>query len=373
MRARYVFIKIRSNHSIIEQIIKILKATFPGYELDILDVKKLLIKNMHIVLINLYYMLRLYGISVVIQGKSAFYNRFFGTPFMYRNIGRLLNSGARENYLFSIQDCSLFNGKLSGVPHFVYTDHTVLANKNYPEYDERRDLLDASWMRLERDIYRDAAMVFTRSKIVMRSVIEDYGCDPDKVRCIYYAPFMDSKRAAPAQEKYSSKNILFVGLEWERKGGPLLVRAYEEVLRSVPGASLTIVGCSPNVSLPNVNIVGPVKSDELKKYYEAASVFCLPTRREPFGIVFLEAMSYSLPVVGTRIGALPEFIADGDNGYLIGIDDEQVLADRLVELLTHPDRCQGMGASGYGVYLRQFTLEAVSSSLRQFVMSRIKV
>lgn len=372
MSKKFAFIKIRSNHSIIEQIIRILKATFPEYELAILDVKKILKKNMHIVLINLFHMLRLYGVRAVLQSKSAFYNRFFGTPYMYHQIRRLLNLSARENYLFSIQDCSLFNGKLSGIPHFVYTDHTVLANKNYPEYNQKRDLLSDSWMQLEKDIYRDANMVFTRSKIVMRSVIDDYECDSGRVRCIYYSPFMNSARAAPGQEKYSSKNILFVGLEWERKGGPLLVRAYEKVLKEIPDASLTIVGCSPKISLPNVKIIGPVTPNELETYYEKAAVFCLPTRREPFGIVFLEAMSYSLPVVGTHIGALPEFIIDGENGYLIDIDDEQALVKHLAELLTHSERCRRMGENGYGIYRRQFTLEAVSTLLRRSIMPHIQ-
>ncbi|MBK8161627.1 MAG: glycosyltransferase family 4 protein [Gammaproteobacteria bacterium] len=372
MKKKYAFIKIRSRHTIVDQIIRILKHTFPEYELDVIDVKPLLKRNIHIALINLFHMVANYGVREIFQSKSAFYNRFFGTPYLYHHLHRLLNTRSKSGYLFSIQDCSLFNGKLAGIPHFVYTDHTVLANKNYPEYDEKSDLLSKSWINLERDIYGDADIVFTRSMIVRESVVQDYSCDVKKVHCIYYAPFVEEGERESSLNKYASKNILFVGLEWERKGGPLLVKAFEQVVKVEPDATLTIVGCSPDIVLPNVEIVGPVKSEKLCEYYEKSAVFCLPTRREPFGIVFLEAMSYSLPVLGTNIGALPEFIIDGDNGYLVGIDDVNGLARLLIGLISDPAKCERMGRRGYDIYREKFTLEAVSSSLKRYITPFIR-
>lgn len=364
---RYAFIKIRTKHTIIDQIIKILKHTFPDYELEIIDVKKLLKKNLHVAAINIFHMIGIYGIKTLFETKSVFYNRFFGTPYMYQNIRRLLGTNVCQDLAFTIQDCSLFNGKLNGIPHFVYTDHTVLANQYYPEYDPKKDLLSESWIALERNIYQEADMVFTRSLNIRESVIQDYCCDPEKVQCIYYAPFSEGRKRGESITKYSSKNILFVGLEWERKGGPLLVSAFERVLKEMPDARLTIIGCKPGVKAPNVEIVGPVTAEKLQEYYQKAAVFCLPTRREPFGIVFIEAMSYCLPIIGTSIGALPEFIIDGENGYLIQIDDEERLAHLLIDLLSHPEKCAQMGRIGYDIYRRKFTIEVVSSSLRGYI------
>lgn len=372
VKKRYAFIKIRSKHVIIEQIIRILEYTFPDYYLDVIDVKVLLKKNIFVVVINLFHMMYIYGIRTLYEGKNNFYNRFFGTPYMYHNINRLLNLSAQKDYIFTIQDCSLFNGKLHGTPHFVYTDHTVLANRNYPEYDERKDLLSKAWIELEREIYRDANIVFTRSMIIKNSVISDYACDPRKVQCIYYAPFITDRNRNQSKCKYASKKILFVGLEWERKGGPILLNAFEHVLKEIPDAVLIIIGCRPVVDIPNVKIVGQVLNEEIQKYYNESAVFCLPTRREPFGIAFIEAMSYSLPVIGTNIGALPEFIIDGENGYLVGIDDAQRLADLLVHLLSNPDRCEQMGQRGYDVYRKKFSLDIVSSSLKNYITPHIE-
>jgi len=364
---RYAFIKIRSKHTIIDQIIRILKHTFPEYELEIIDVKNILKKNYRIVLINLFHMLRIYGLKTLFEEKNVIYNRFFGTPYMYHQIRRLLNDYSRIGYLFTIQDCSLFNGKLENIPHFVYTDHTVLANKKYPHYDPRVDLLSESWISLERDIYRYSDMVFTRSLAIRESVIQDYSCDPDNVQCIYYAPFSENRTCDSNIGKYSSRNILFVGLEWERKGGPVLLDAFSRVLCEVPDARLIIIGCTPRVTSPNVEIVGPVAQEKVRTYYETSAVFCLPTRREPFGIVFIEAMSHCLPVIGTKIGALPEFIMDGENGYLIDVDDTERLANLLKQLLFNPDECMRMGQHGYQIYRQKFTLEVVSSLLHKYI------
>jgi glycosyltransferase involved in cell wall biosynthesis len=372
VKPKYAFIKIRSRHTIIEQIIRILEYTFPYYEIEIIDIKKILIKNFHVMVINLFYMLHIYGIRTLLAGKNTIYNRFFGTPYMYQNINRLLRLNSRNDYLFSIQDCSLFNGKLNGIPHFVYTDHTVLANRNYPGFNKNNDLLSDAWMALEGEIYRNADIVFTRSKIVRESVIDDYQCSPEKVQCIYYAPFIKDRERSQNQTRYASKQILFVGLEWERKGGPILVSAFERVIREVPDARLTIVGCNPSLNVKNVEIVGPIAQEEMRKYYEESALFCLPTRQEPFGIAFIEAMSYGLPVIGTSVGALPEFIIEGDNGYLIQVNDEESLACLLIDLLSDPERCELMGRRGYDIYRQKFTLDVVSSSLKKHITPYIK-
>lgn len=367
MNNKIAFIKIRSRHTSIEQIILILRKSFPEHELEIIDIKKLLLSNIHVVIINIFHMLYVYGIGTLFHGKGVIYNRFFGTLFMYRNIKRILNDVIRSKYLFTIQDCSLFNGKLVGIPHFVYTDHTVLANKNYPEFNPSLDLLSAEWIRLEREIYHDADLVFTCSMVIRESVINEYICEPDKVKCIYYAPFDSDENAKVNPRKYSTKNILFVGMEWERKGGPILIQAFKRVLEEVPDAKLTIIGCRPIVNCKNVEIIGPIPKDMLWAYYDRCAVFCLPTRREPFGIVFIEAMRYSLPIIGTNIGAIPELIVDGDSGYLIQINDVEYLASLLIALLLDPAKCELMGQRGFENYRKRFSMDVVSSALKNYI------
>ena len=118
-------------------------------------------------------------------------------------------------------------------------------------------------------------VVFTRSNNVSQSVIKDYSCSPDKVVCVYAGS--NAANVTTSERDYNNKNILFVGIDWQRKGGPELVEAFKKVLTHHPDARLTIVGCSPAIDLPNCDIVGRVPLEKVSPFYEKSSIFCLPT------------------------------------------------------------------------------------------------
>jgi glycosyltransferase involved in cell wall biosynthesis len=292
---------------------------------------------------------------------------------MFKQIKRILERKfAGQQYSFTFQDCSLFDGRIGEIPHFVYTDHTVLENRRYPEFDEKRDLLTKEWILLERSIYENATMVFTRYDKVSRSIVNDYHCPPDKVRTVYFAPYLEDDPGTHNRDKYLSKNILFIGMDWERKGGPELLKAFKRVRHKIPEAQLTIVGCTPRTAIPSVSVVGKVDKALLSEYYENAAVFCFPTRKEHAGIVVVEAIRYRLPIVGTPIGALSEYIDNGVNGYLVDVGDVKKLADRLVWLLNEPAICEKMGDESYRMYQEKFTLEVISSKFKKYIGGNIE-
>jgi glycosyltransferase involved in cell wall biosynthesis len=87
-------------------------------------------------------------------------------------------------------------------------------------------------------------------------------------------------------------------------------------------------------------------------------VFCLPTRFEPFGIAFIEAMYFSLPCVGTDAWAVPEMVVDGETGFTVPVDDLEALTDRLLRLLGAPALAARMGRAGRARAERLFTWQA---------------
>jgi hypothetical protein len=123
------------------------------------------------------------------------------------------------------------------------------------------------------------------------------------------------------------------------------VSAFAQVRAAIPSATLTIAGCTPQVSGPGIEIVGPVPASEVARFSARASVFCMPSRRELFGLVYIEAMHAGLPVVARRQGAAQDFVIAGETGFLVG-GPGAPLAQRLIELLEEPDRCAAMGAAG---------------------------
>ena len=102
---------------------------------------------------------------------------------------------------------------------------------------------------------------------------------------------------------------------------------------------------------------------EVAKYYQAASVFCMPTTVEPFGIVFLEAFAHGLPIVATNIGAIPDFVEQGRSGYMVDCNDPAQLANRLNELLTNPERCAAFGVRGRALVDDRYTWQTTAERL----------
>ncbi len=362
-RERIAFVQIEpfplSNASVAEQLQK----HFPEYPVDVINVRDLLRARPLLFLRNVFETLLAYGPGIV-RGRRQVRASFFHTTFVFHQARRLvrqrLDSGP---YRFSFQIQSLFDASTPGLPHFVYTDHTNLANLLYVGPNDHV-LYPEAWRRLETSIYRNAALLFVRSSHVQRSLVEHYGIRPERIRCVFAGSNAGAPRSARDVEgRYEAKRILFVGIDWERKGGPMLIEAFRQVRLAHPDAQLTIVGSGPPVPEPNVEVLGEVPVDEVSAIYDRATVFCMPTQREAFGIVFVEAMTHGLPVVATNVGALPDMVENGVNGYLVDPWDAAALAQRLITLLGEPETCRAMGARGRVLARERYNWDAVGQRL----------
>jgi glycosyltransferase involved in cell wall biosynthesis len=303
---------------------------------------------------NIADLLRHYGWEIA-SGRKRFNDCLLRTRHSFESIRRALRHRlTADSYRFTFQTGSRVDGSVPGIPHFVYTDHTHLANRHYPDPPPNWKF-STEWIELEREIYHRATRIFTFSSNIGRSLIEDYGVEPAKIRCAYAGSNLSRRPGAAVRNP--GKTILFVGMEWERKGGPLLIAAFRRVLREHPDAKLVIVGCTPAVSVPNCEILGLLALDEVATQFQRANVFCMPTRCEPFGVVFVEAMLFGLPVVATRLGALPDMVHDGMNGFLVESSDERGLALALSTLLADSKMCAAFGAHGAALAERQYTWE----------------
>jgi glycosyltransferase involved in cell wall biosynthesis len=95
-----------------------------------------------------------------------------------------------------------------------------------------------------------------------------------------------------------------------------------------------------------VEFLGHVAFDRLAGEYRRADVFCLPSRQEAFGIVFLEAMAAGLPIVAARAAAVPEVVPDGVCGILVPAGRPDELAHALNHLLSSAEERRRMGEAG---------------------------
>jgi len=365
MSPKIAFIRRGRVPLVSEKIAHELQQQFPDYELDTIDITDLIKSKKTLLIANALHTIKEYGPSVLLS-KSRFRNYFFRTTYLFKQIKALMAKRLNpDDYKFSFQMQSLFDASVTGLPHFIYTDHTALANLDYPDFN-KRSFYSNAWLNLELTIYQNASLVFTRSHNITRSVVEKYYCPSNKVVCVYAGS--NAHITNPGERDYSQKNILFVGLDWERKGGPELVEAFKTVLQSHPDAQLTIVGCSPTIDVPNCNVVGSVPLEQVASYYKNATLFCLPTKLEPFGVVFIEAMSYKLPVIATNVGAIPDFVIDDQNGYLVQPNNVTQLATALTALLDNPQKCQAFGEMGYRIATEKYTWTNTGNLMEQNIV-----
>ncbi len=327
-----------------KSILEALQDTFPDYDLDIIYVIDLLKgARLRMALVALI-AIATYPCDLL-RGRKRLEYAFFRTGFVFRWIRRLMSSCIDPKlHAFSIQLQSIFDASVPGVPNFIYTDHVHLENLKFDGFTAS-DLYSAEWRACECEIYKNAALTFTWSSNVSRTLVEEYGISSDRVACIHTGSNSPIPLPQPPDpRRYARKEILFLGADWNRKGGPTLLRAFRLLRERHPDATLTVVSRVPEgEDLRDVNYVGLVPLAGIPEYYARASVFCLPTRLEPFGNVFVEAMWHQLPIVATRAGALPDLVEDGVNGFLVPPEDAAELAERLSELLDDPERCAKMG------------------------------
>jgi glycosyltransferase involved in cell wall biosynthesis len=345
----------------------VLEEQFPDHDVDVIDISTLVRKRPDIILANSIATTLFYGKDIA-QRRKKFRLAFWRTPHIFHQIRRLIRSQTvNRGYFFTFQMQSLFDASTPGIPHFVYTDHTHLENLNYAANQD--NLYSQKWIALEKEVYQNATLTFVRSSNVQRSVMEDYGQPADKVVLAYAGSNAAISEVKTQNTDYTQPHILFVGLDWKRKGGADLVEAFLQVREKCPQARLTIVGARPEIHIPNCEVIGPVKPEELDSYYQQASVFCLPTHLEPFGIVFIEAMTAHLPIVATNVGAIPDFVEEGRNGWLVQPGDVQGIAEALLKLLENPQMCYTFGQYSYQLTKERYSWKAVGERFRQNIFS----
>jgi glycosyltransferase involved in cell wall biosynthesis len=352
-----------------DSIERMVREAFPEYRVEIITVLDLVKKNRHWRLPNLYHFAREFGAKVALR-EAAAKDSFFLTSYVFRSVrsamAKLIDP---DKYAFSFQVQSLFDASVPGVPNFVYTDHTHLSNLSYSDFNPRH-LRPPCWIDLERTIYQNARRIFTRSHNVTADLINRYATEPGKVACVYAGANIPAVADYRLENNgYSNKRILFIGNDWVRKGGPILAAAFQKVLRRHPDAHLTIAGANPRLDVANCTVLGKVALGELGPRFARSSVYCLPTRIEPFGISILDAMMHRLPVVASTVGAIPDMVQEGVTGHMVSPGDSQSLADRLNSLLQEPERCRRYGEAGFNRAAERYTWPAVGARIRAEVMS----
>jgi len=185
----------------------------------------------------------------------------------------------------------------------------------------------------ERKILERASGLFAWSEGVRSSLISDYGCDPERVTVL--PPSTNLHNRSRKQPKNDRPQILFIGGDFRRKGGNVLMDCYRRWFSTT--CDLHVVTQSCIEGGPGIYIhrdIAPY-SDAWFERWHAADVFVFHSALETFGIVLVEALAFEVPVISADVGAARFVLAEGNAGCLLRCQsDETISSEVLAEALT---------------------------------------
>ncbi|RMF45412.1 MAG: glycosyltransferase [Anaerolineae bacterium] len=238
------------------------------------------------------------------------------------------------------------------IPGYIYTDYTawLSAQRNVRERSPFSSQELHEWIALERRAYQRARHVFVRSALVRESLINDYAIAPEKITVVgggVNFEHLPEIRRVPRPPR----NLFFIGKDFYRKGGDVLLLAFARLREQIPDVRLKLMTNFPKsasaLPLEGVEVIAPTwNRSVIQGLYSQADVFVLPSRLETWGDVLLEAMAYGLPCVGVEGDAASEIILPGKSGFVVPQQRPGALAAALLRLCSDPQLAFHMGQAG---------------------------
>jgi alpha-maltose-1-phosphate synthase len=283
-----------------------------------------------------------------------------------------------ENALLQIgghyNACEASGGR---IPAYSYHDGNIAGMMKSPFFPAANLPYARKAFEYEKRVYRDMTKIFVMSEYWKRSFIEDFGVEAGRVVKIGFG--VNVGVPASAEKDYSKKNVVFIGIDFSRKGGEHLVAAFRRVVEKHPDARLHIVGpreipdALKDPGLRNVEFHGLLSRenpDELARLLgllRDGTLFVLPSLYEPFGNAALEAMLYGMPVIASNDWSFPDFVTPETGLLLDDPADHAAFADKMNHFLDDPDRAARAGRAGRALVLGTYTWERVVANLMREV------
>ncbi len=294
-----------------------------------------------------------------------------------RQLGRVLSERHHDALFFHTQVTSLFSiGLMRRHPTVVSLDATPL---NYDSvaaaYGHRTatgSWLDERKHRMNRSAFEAARALVTWSEWARASLAADYGIDPQKVTVL--APgasrtyFEIGRQRTRALAPDRPVRLLFVGGDFVRKGGPLLLEAVR-ALNADRAVELHVVTQHPVEPRPGVIVHRGLRpnSSELYRLFREADAFVLPSLGECLSVVLMEAGAAGLPIVSTDVGAMREAARDGDNALVVPAGDGASLRAALETLVNDEFLRARLGNAAHALAVARFDAERNDQLLVELV------
>jgi glycosyltransferase involved in cell wall biosynthesis len=232
--------------------------------------------------------------------------------------------------------------------------------------------------------------VMAVSQHIQRTLVDCYQMSEKRVQVLYNGinltrfTSIDGNQAAQLRAELrvppGGSLVVCVAALRPEKGVLYFLRAAQLILAAKPSTVLVVVGDGPQAEelreeARRLGIDGGVRFTGLRsdvaRFLAAADVVAVPSVwQDPAPLVVVEGMALSRPVVATRVGGIPELLAEGETGLLVEASEPEQLAQALLQLLDSPQRAQAMGRAGRTRVEQRFAIERwIQDTLRHYGIS----
>lgn len=251
----------------------------------------------------------------------------------------------------------------------------------YPVYSNLSAQSLENGHALEQAALAKSSLAIYSSEWAARSAIADYGLDPECVAVVPFGANMDgqlSDREAAdvvARRDKRSCRLLFIGAEWERKGGPLAIELARELNEAGLATQIDVVGPWPARTNPPpfvrpfgfVDKSSPDGQALLRRLLLEAHFLVLPSRAEAYGVVLCEAAAHAVPVLATNVGGIPTIVREGVNGKLFDRDAGAECYAEFVRGVFGTAAYRSLALSSLGEYRSRLNWNVAGARVRELV------
>ena len=270
-------------------------------------------------------------VSFLTKGRRYHYSISLLTSKLFAAVFFRKLRGKTYDLIFAPAGYTEFAFLKTKIPIVYCSDSTLTQLIDY--YPGLSSLLDVSKSELEyieQRAIRRAKLLIYSSHWAAQSAIQDYNAPRDKVEVVPFGanfPVVLPKEQILPHIRTAQCRLLFVGVEWGRKGGEIAFETLIELNRLGVDARLTICGCIPPPEfssdkmtvIPYLDKNNEVELNQLLQLYKESDFFLLPTRAECAAIAFCEASSFGIPSFTTDTGGIADFVENGVNGYRLSL------------------------------------------------------
>lgn len=263
----------------------------------------------------------------------------------------------------------------TNIPIIYFSDATFHLMMDYYKGFNRSQ--SQSGNTLQKLVLDNAKWAIFASDWAMNDAIHYYSMDSKKCFVGKLGANVDTSNFVhtPDEEK---RNLLFVGVEWDRKGGDVVVKCMEELNRldSSHKYVLHLVGVRPPYPITNENIKVygflnrniPEEQKQMISLREKADLFILPTKAECAGIVFCESSAYGIPSLTYDTGGIGSYVVDGENGYRLPIESTaKDFASKIIQIFNDESKLQYMRKRAVEMYREDMNWDSWGNRIKSII------